>query len=226
MNMLGYYVAVLVGAVAASGGLFVFALWQARSQTNTTRVGSLGRNLPVILAVLWFNLFLAASVGLLARLEAERAKMVLIKLSSFALDARTLVGFILLLLAWRMWRQSVTPRPFATIQQARYDDDRVVREEPRIGFTRHWGGLGAGEGGWEIEPATARWGLSVFLLVALSAGSATMLWRAADDAATYDSKKADAGAEGSSPAATTPSPGTADGGAGDARPADAANGGD
>jgi len=54
-------------------------------------------------------------------------------------------------------------------------DDRHRNRDERFGFTSHWGGLGGGQGGWELEPETIRWSLRVFALVMLSVAAAWLI---------------------------------------------------
>lgn len=44
----------------------------------------------------------------------------------------------------------------------------AIRGVDRIGITRHWGGLGAGEGGWEIDARAAQWLVNLVAALALS----------------------------------------------------------
>jgi hypothetical protein len=77
-----------------------------------------------------------------------------------ALDARLLVGVVAAFLAARVWASIPLAPP-----------GRV------LGFTRHWGGLGSGEGGWEVDAHTIGWSLRAVAAVALSATAVLLLFR-------------------------------------------------
>jgi hypothetical protein len=47
--------------------------------------------------------------------------------------------------------------------------------DQRVGITRHWGGLGSGEGGWELDPAVAQWFVRVLGSLALSGVAVALL---------------------------------------------------
>lgn len=78
------------------------------------------------------------------------------------LNLRVLLGLTTAVLAARAW--SLT---HAAAEQ--------LGSAARFGITRHWGGLGSGEGGWEIEPQAVHWAVRLLGVVGLSLVSVVLL---------------------------------------------------
>ncbi len=53
-------------------------------------------------------------------------------------------------------------------------------ENPSISFSRHWGGLGSGQSGWEISGNTLSMLLRLLLSIALIAVGTGLLWPRGD----------------------------------------------
>jgi len=125
-----------------------------------------------------FLIFILIGSGLLFGFEVATDREHLARALSL-LTVRIIDGVNIKLVLGLVFAYVALHRFSAAIQPdgsgARDRESGARDREPYFEFTRHWGGLGAGEGGWEIDPAALRWVLQVVVAFALSAAAATLI---------------------------------------------------
>jgi hypothetical protein len=80
-----------------------------------------------------------------------------------------------------------------------------------IGFRRHWGGLGGGEGGWEVDGGSARTALNLLGAITLSVVGLLLLTPATDAPKPNDKKATGASSAAASASAAPAAPASAAG---------------
>lgn len=131
------------------------------------------------------------------------------------LNLRVVLGIVAGIAAAVLWSKATratTPAP--------------SESERRFAFVRHWGGLGSGEGGWEVEAHAVHYLLSVLgavLLLGLSA--ALIITGLPAEASKRGTLSADAVGEGSADAAPPARDNTTPGTHSQKRPGASANAG-
>lgn len=101
------------------------------------------------------------------------------------LNLRVVLGLAVAFAAARLWSAALEP----------------LKDLPASGsklhFTRHWGGLGSGEGGWEVDARAVNLGLNLLAVLALSVTAVMLILPVL---AAADEKPASAKAAGGEPA--------------------------
>ena len=154
--------ALIVAAVEIVGIAAVVLVSQL--MTYRTSIGQWvarhGLSLGTFVAVLFL-------VALGTSMDPGASRIALSRLSVRFLDAaspRFVIGIVVGVIAFRAW---IVP-----LSSTKKGLSTPVR------FSRHWGGLGGGEGGWyfEVDPEAARTALYVLCALSLTVVSATLLY--------------------------------------------------